>query len=158
MSRFSNFQLTVDVSMQLIKAVFSKNYIRCGLLCLIFLNSLLGVSGGVILNVHHDFSFHLADGMHVEDTKTEHTTGPHLSVEGSHHHHHQIVISGDELPVFRTNEIPKAEFSAASNLILIEYPVFKYRDMQMATTALSRAPPEVMQSHLDTLRTQVLRL
>jgi len=153
-----NFQLTVDVSMQLIRAVFSKNYIRCGLLCLIFLNSLLGVSGGVILNVHHDFSFHLADSVHEEELKTEDQTLPRLSGEGSHHHHHQIVISGEELPVFRTNETPKAEFSAASNLILIEYPVFKYRDMQIATTALSRAPPEVMQGHLDILRTQVLRL
>lgn len=152
------FKLTVDVSMQLIRAVLFNDYIRGGLLCLMFLNSLLGVSGGVILNVHHDFSFHLADGVQEEDLTAEHTAEPHLSEEGAHHHHHQIVISGEELPVFRTNEPTKTEFSGASNLNLIEYPVFKYRDMQIATTALSRAPPEVMQGHLDILRTQVLRL
>lgn len=144
--------------MQLVRFVFSKTYIRCGLLGLIFLNSLLGGSGGIILNVHHDFSFHLVQNVHEEDLTVEHTAGAHLSEEESHHHHHEIVISGDERPVFRANEIPKTELSAVSPLFLIEYPVFKYRETQIATMALSRAPPEVMQGHLDILRTQVLRL
>ncbi len=145
--------------MQLVSSVFSTTSIRCGLLCLLFLNSLFRSAGGIVLNVHHDFSFHLAHDAHHEEVKSdEHTTGLSLSGGASHHHHHELVLSCDELPVFRINEAPKTQFSQTLVSSLMDGPVFGFRKTTMSTTALSRAPPEVMRGYLAILRTQVLRL
>lgn len=134
-----------------------KFIIRSGLLSLMLLNALFGGSGGIVLNLHHDFSFHLSADLDEGHVNAEHTEGMQHGHESSHHHH-EISLSVDELPIFRVNEVAKAQISAPPVGLLLQYSIFNHPKVQMAGAVLSRAPPEVMQGHLDTLRTQVLRL
>lgn len=134
-----------------------KFIIRCGLLSLMLLNTLFGVSGGIVLNLHHDFSFHLSANLDEGHVNTEHTEGMH-HVHESSHHHHEINLSVDELPLFRVNEIAEVQISAPAVVLLLQYSFLNHPKALIERTVQSRAPPEVMQGHLDTIRTQVLRL
>lgn len=110
-----------------------------------------------MLHTHHDLSFHLGSEVETNGSKTEHASGTYVA-EHDPHHHHEIHLVIDELPVFRANELPKTEVSAPTTIASVQPDSSQFPKTPSKGTVLTRAPPEVLQSHLEIIRTQVLRL
>lgn len=131
-----------------------KSVIAFVLLSLLSLNSLLSVTGGLLLHMHHDLSFHLTD---------EGATGSEPDVvlfDESEHHHHEFKVTAEMEPTVRGmnqwDKVPMPLFG-----VLAYLPNFDFSQPspnEIANGFAARAPPDVLPQQLLKLRTQVLRL
>ena len=125
------------------------------LLSLLSLNSLLSVTGGFSLRMHHDFSFHLSSGSPVDTEST--VTHSHQS-EDAHHHHELEVIAEMDPTIFGTEPWKTVQMPVLGVIAYLSNFVLKQSMPKIACGFAARAPPDVLSQRLLTLRTQVLRL
>jgi len=132
----------------------TKTVIVWVLLSFLSFNSLLSVTGGFSVHMHHDLSFHLSVGGH-----TDSETSPGLAEEDAHHHH-ELKITADMDPTVRGinqwDKVPTPHLGVLACL-----PNFVLNDPfphEITNGFAVRAPPDVLPQHILKLRTQVLRL
>jgi len=131
-----------------------KSVIACVLLSLLSFNSLLSVTGGFLLSMHHDFSFHLSFGNH-SDTGS---TVTHSQTSEDEHHHHELKVIAEMDPAVRGDPWGKVQMPILGVIAYLPNFVFSQPMPQMASGFVARAPPDVLPQQLVSLRTQVLRL
>ena len=73
-----------------------KSVIAFVLLSLLSFNSLLSVTGGFLLRMHHDLSFHLSNGSHSD---SESSATHSYTIEHEHHHHELKVMANCPIQV-----------------------------------------------------------
>jgi len=134
--------------------VILKTAIVWVLLSFLSFNSLLSVTGGFSVHMHHDLSFHLSVGGHADSESS-----PALAEEDAHHHH-ELKITADMDPTVRGinqwDKVPTPHLGVLACL-----PNFVLSDPfphEIANGFAARAPPDVLPQQLRILRTQVLRL
>lgn len=125
------------------------------LLSMLSFNSLLSVTGGFLLNMHHDFSFHLKPGDHAETESAQLLT----DASADEHHHHELKVIAEMDPTVRgidpwvKVQMPVLEVLAYLPNFVLGQPVSK-----MASGFVARPPPDILPQQIVSLRTQVLRL
>jgi hypothetical protein len=134
-----------------------KSVIAFALLSLLSFNSLLSVTGGFLLSMHHDLSFHLSSGSH-SDSDTESTVTYSHTSEDEHHHHELKVIAEMDPAVRGVDPWGKVQMPNFGVIAYLPDFVFSQPMPEMASGFVARAPPDVLSQQLVSLRTQVLRL
>jgi hypothetical protein len=131
-----------------------KPVIAFALLSMLSFNSLLSITGGFSVHMHHDLSFHLSVGGH-----TDSETNPALAEEDAHHHH-ELKVTADMDPTVRgVNQWDKVPTPLLC--VLAYLPNFvssKPFPHETVNGFAAKAPPDVLPQHILKLRTQVLRL
>ncbi|MGZ0655840.1 hypothetical protein ACWPKO_10665 [Coraliomargarita sp. W4R53] len=125
------------------------------LLSMLSFNSLLSVTGGFLLHLHHDLSFHLS---YDSDSDIE---LPQLLTDANadEHHHHEIEVIAEMDPTVRgVDPWNKVSKPILEMIALISNHVLGYSMPKMGSGFAARPPPAVAAQSLLTLRTQVLRL
>lgn len=134
-----------------------KPIIAFALLSMLSFNSLLSVTGGFSVHMHHDLSFHLSVGGHAGSESS-----PALAEEDAHHHH-EVKITADMDPTVRGinqwDKVPTPHLGVLAYLpnFVLNDP-FPNDPNEIANGFAARAPPDVLPQQLRILRTQVLRL
>lgn len=138
-----------------LKPMHLKSVIAFVLLSLLSFNSLLSVTGGFLLRMHHDLSFHLSNESY-SDTES---TATHSHTSEDEHHHHELKVVAEMDPAVRGVD-PWGKVQMPNFGVIAYLPdfVFSQPMPEMASGFVARAPPDVLPQQLVSLRTQVLRL
>lgn len=153
----AQYELFIDKQIKLenhFESMRLKPVIAFVLLSMLSFNSLLSITGGFSVHMHHDLSFHLSVGGHAESATT-----PVLAEEGAHHHH-ELKVTADMDPTVRgVNQWDKVPTPHLGVLAYLPDSVLSDPfPHEIANGFAARAPPDVLPQQLQILRTQVLRL